>query len=74
MRQSFRATRGGRGKNAGKGFAVLTRGDLLEDPVGAEVEEAVGVEAGAMHGHRVLQNANDSSQTLTISSFTRHNE
>ena len=58
MRQSFRATRGGRGKNAGKGFAVLTRGDLLEDPVGAEVEEAVGVEAGAVHGHRVLQDVN----------------
>ena len=38
-----------------RGFAVLTRGDLLEDPVGAEVEEAVGVEAGAVHGHRVLQ-------------------
>ena len=37
-----------------RGFTVLTRGDLLEDPVGAKVEEAVGVEAGAVHGHRVL--------------------
>ena len=41
-----------------KGFAVLTRGDLLEDPVGAKVEEAVGVEPGAVHGNRVLQDAN----------------
>ena len=40
------------------GFAVLTQGDLLEDPVGAKVEEPVGVEAGAVHGHRVLQQAN----------------
>ena len=38
-----------------RGFAVLTRGDLLEDPVGAKVEEAVGVEPGSVHGHSVLR-------------------